>query len=134
MHKACPVVVRNRKGQLDILAFLHPIAGKQLVKGTIEPDETLKLACERELFEESGLELEAETFIGALEIGEQRISWGFYLMRDNNMLQETWSHFTADDGGLLFSFFWQPIEGELLEVEWHPSFVAAIEFIRKKLL
>ncbi|WP_272972120.1 NUDIX domain-containing protein [Comamonas terrigena] len=52
--KACPVVIRGL-GTIEILAFEHPLAGLQLVKGTIEPGETSAAAALRELREESGL-------------------------------------------------------------------------------
>ena len=35
--------------------FRHPLAGIQLVKGTVEPSENPADAARRELFEESGL-------------------------------------------------------------------------------
>jgi hypothetical protein len=37
-NKACPVILR-RRNQLEILLFEHPLAGVQLVKGTIERSE-----------------------------------------------------------------------------------------------
>jgi|TARA_R100000027_G_scaffold36772_1_gene27027 8-oxo-dGTP pyrophosphatase MutT (NUDIX family) len=60
MDKACPVVLRNRENQLEILAFRHSLAGIQLVKGTIEPNESSLAASQRELFEEAGRTLKAE--------------------------------------------------------------------------
>ena len=46
MNKACPVILRvNQNNELEILAFKHPMAGNQLVKGTIEDGETLEQAC-----------------------------------------------------------------------------------------
>jgi hypothetical protein len=38
-RKACPVVLRRNQDRFEILAFRHPIAGCQLVKGSIEPEE-----------------------------------------------------------------------------------------------
>ena len=52
--KACPVVIRGQ-GAIEILAFEHPLAGLQLVKGMIEPGESSRDAALRELREESGL-------------------------------------------------------------------------------
>jgi 8-oxo-dGTP pyrophosphatase MutT (NUDIX family) len=54
-RKACPVIVRRTAGGVEILAFRHPKAGCQLVKGTIEPAESVRRAAERELQEESGI-------------------------------------------------------------------------------
>ncbi|MHC8286071.1 NUDIX domain-containing protein [Pseudomonas sp. XS1P51] len=49
VDKACPVVLRNIE-QLEILAFRHPLAGLQLVKGSVEPGELTGAAAVRELF------------------------------------------------------------------------------------
>ena len=51
--KSCPVVLRARE-TLEILAFEHPLAGLQLVKGSVEPGESTALAAVRELMEEAG--------------------------------------------------------------------------------
>ena len=55
-RKACPVVLRRTADRIEILAFRHPLAGCQLVKGTIEVEETIQHAAERELHEETGVE------------------------------------------------------------------------------
>jgi 8-oxo-dGTP pyrophosphatase MutT (NUDIX family) len=54
-RKACPVVLRRNQDRFEILAFRHPIAGCQLVKGSIEPEEDVGQAALRELCEESGV-------------------------------------------------------------------------------
>ncbi len=59
VDKVCPVVFRDASMQ-QILAFEHPKAGVQLVKGGIEPGESVRAAALRELAEESGI---AETGI-----------------------------------------------------------------------
>lgn len=56
--KACPVVLRSRE-TLEILAFEHPLAGLQLVKGSVEPGESTDMAAVRELMEEAGIQSEA---------------------------------------------------------------------------
>ncbi|WP_374834663.1 NUDIX domain-containing protein [Paenochrobactrum pullorum] len=54
IEKACPVVFRTSRHGLEVLAFIHPLAGKQFVKGTVEDAETARYAAEQELREESG--------------------------------------------------------------------------------
>ncbi|WP_432767542.1 NUDIX domain-containing protein [Pseudomonas frederiksbergensis] len=54
-NKACPVILSSIPGT-HILLFRHPIAGVQLVKGTIEIGETPAQTALRELSEESGIE------------------------------------------------------------------------------
>lgn len=39
---------------------------------------------------------------------------------------------TQDEGGLVFSFFWQPLDAELTG-EWHPAAVRAVEFVRARI-
>ncbi|MFT3757807.1 NUDIX domain-containing protein [Thauera sp.] len=53
--KSCPVLLR-RDGEVGILAFQHPIAGFQIVKGSIEEGESPEEAAIRELAEESGVQ------------------------------------------------------------------------------
>ena len=50
MKKIVPVVLRHQQQGLEILAFRHPLAGTQLVKGTIEQDEKHEQAAVRGLF------------------------------------------------------------------------------------
>jgi 8-oxo-dGTP pyrophosphatase MutT (NUDIX family) len=54
MKKVVPVILRHPTQSLEILAFRHPLAGSQLVKGTIEQGEKYDEAAIRELFEETG--------------------------------------------------------------------------------
>lgn len=130
MNKACPVILRKIGGQTEILAFRHPLAGKQLVKGTIEANEPLTAACQRELFEESGIHAETVRFLGKWVSGYENQVWGFYLMACADSLPEQWTHFTEDDGGHRFQFFWQPLNRPL-DDKWHPLFKGAIEFIKQ---
>lgn len=106
MDKACPVVMRAGR---DILAFRHPLAGLQLVKGGIAPSEPPAKAAERELHEESGLTLSAIRDLGQstqIVVGDR---WHFWLM-EARPLPDHWSHDTLDDGGHRFAFFWQPVD------------------------
>jgi len=133
MNKACPVVLRERNGVLQILAFEHPLAGKQIVKGTIEPNESLESACIRELAEESGLEAEV---LSSLSIWESEFDgqvWGFCLMKLSKEAPDKFKYFTLDDGGHYFEFFWQPLRSEL-SINWHSLFKGAIAHINKELL
>lgn len=121
VEKACPVVVRRRGSRLDVLAFDHPSAGKQFVKGTIEPGESPIAAAARELREESGLAIaSAMTFLGAHRIGPERQLWHFFRYAASG-LPDAWQHATADDHGHIFSFFWHPLDMPLNQ-DWHPVF------------
>ena len=55
IHKVCPVILRQREESWQILAFRHPQAGTQLIKGTPEAGEQPESAVLRELAEESGI-------------------------------------------------------------------------------
>ena len=117
---------------MGVLAFIHPLAGNQLVKGTIESKECLEQACIRELKEESGITANPAMALGTWDSKYQNQKWGFYLMESREHLPDSWDHFTEDDGGHLFHFFWQPIHGELSN-NWHPLFIGAVNFLRKAL-
>ena len=130
--KACPVVLRPRSSGIELLAFRHPLAGCQLVKGTIEPGETLPDACRRELHEESGLQASAAQFLGRWEAGFEGQIWGFYLMRLAGQAPDSWDHFTTDGGGHVFSFFWHPLDSPPGH-EWHLHFQQAVAFIKQQL-
>ncbi|WP_172292336.1 NUDIX domain-containing protein [Pseudoruegeria sp. HB172150] len=130
--KSCPVVTRRQGIVLDVLAFVHPCAGKQFVKGTIEAGETPLEAARRELREESGLiELSTPVALSVAAIGSDRQPWHFYQWIKIG-LPDSWSHQTEDDGGHVFTFFWQPLDG-LLADDWHPMFHEAFDFMRQYL-
>ena len=132
MNKACPVVLRPGKENPELLVFRHPNAGMQLVKGSIEPGESLESTCERELFEESGLNGRSSRFLGVWESDYKGQVWGVCLMQLIEPSKDRWSHFTSDGGGLTFCFSWQNINSALTE-DFHPLFQGAIHFIQRQL-
>ncbi len=132
MNKACPVILRRVDGVVEVLAFAHPLAGNQLVKGTIESRESLEQACIRELREESGIAAHPVTALGTWNSDYQNQVWGFYLMEANQRLPDSWCFLTEDDGGHKFEFFWQPLQKDLSS-NWHPLFVGAVTFLRQAL-
>ena len=133
MNKACPVVIRMQGGELQFLAFRHPLAGKQIIKGTIEVGESLVDACIRELKEESGLNAEVSKYLGTWDSGYENQVWGLCLMEVQSPLPDAFTHFTLDDGGHNFEFFWQAFSSEPGD-EWHPLFNNAIRTIYDRLV
>lgn len=137
VEKAVPVVLRQRDERLEILAFRHPKAGTQLVKGTLEPDETLAAGALRELAEESGIgTAEAVAEVGALPFLDIGQRWHFVLCRGSDDLAEPlpdeWDFFTQDDGGHRFSFFWHDLDAQP-DGSWHAHFHAALAFLREQM-
>ena len=129
-RKACPVVLRETSaGRIEILAFRHPLAGTQLVKGTIEIAESVQRAAERELLEESGLVGTAIADLGTLQMSEPEEHEWHFVMCKVKQPAESWTHWTSDGGGLDFEFFWHPLDQEPDET-WHPIFKRALNFIR----
>jgi 8-oxo-dGTP pyrophosphatase MutT (NUDIX family) len=130
LRKACPVVLRETSaGRIEILAFRHPVAGTQLVKGTIEIAESVQRAAERELLEESGLVGTAIANLGTLQMSEPEEHEWHFVMCKVEQPAESWTHWTSDGGGLDFAFFWHPLDQEPDET-WHPIFKRALNFIR----
>jgi 8-oxo-dGTP pyrophosphatase MutT (NUDIX family) len=131
IHKVCPVITRH--AHTEILLFKHPLAGTQLIKGTVEAhDVNLISAALRELEEESGIlpaQVQKTTDWGSWESGFQEQSWHFVYCETAD-LPEHWSHFTHDDGGHHFTFFWHSLKQQA-PPDCHPVFIAAITQIKQ---
>jgi 8-oxo-dGTP pyrophosphatase MutT (NUDIX family) len=127
-EKVVPVVLRQR-GETEILGFVHPLAGRQVVKGTIEPGESPEAAALRELAEEAGITgVRATGSLGRSSDIVAGETWHFVRVAVPE-LPEHWVHHTADDGGRDFDFFWQSLQTPP-DVEWHENFQRALTFIR----
>lgn len=132
MNKACPVVLRHNNNQLELLAFKHPANGVQLVKGGIKKGEHLADACVRELMEESGIQAEVVKQLGVWEPGFKNQIWGFCLMHYDGILPDAWDHNTHDDGGHVFSLFWQPLNSTP-DNNWNRVYKDAFQYIKHAL-
>lgn len=133
IQKVVPVVLRQQGEQLQILVFRHPLAGIQIVKGTVEQGESLGNAALRELFEESGIDSASiETFIGVYSPQQPGADWFIFLCQVNETLADHWVHHCADDGGLNFEFFWHPVFSPPTP-EWHMIFQDLLKFIQDQL-
>jgi len=131
--KAVPVILRQRGGRTEVLVFLHPHAGTQVVKGTVEPGESVSQACVRELAEESGVTgAECVRDLGTWEQCPRGQVWHFREMGVSGELPETWSHFTQDGGGQVFTFRWHVL-GQPAPADCHPTFVSALRFLQDRL-
>lgn len=129
--KACPVVLRGAGAQREVLAFVHPEMGKELVKGTIEPGESPRDAALRELREESGIaNARVVADLGRWDSDHGGHVWSFHLCEVDGTLPERWVHHAQEDGGLDFRFFWHPL-GEAPVDGWHRVFRDALAFIRQ---
>jgi 8-oxo-dGTP pyrophosphatase MutT (NUDIX family) len=129
--KACPVLCDSTASK--IMAFRHPSAGIQLVKGSIEPGEHPADAALRELREESGIANAAVCQdLGLWDAQHDGQIWSFQLCSTSQSLPESWNHRCEDDGGLDLHFFWHDLNCEPSE-HWHPVFRRALEFIRSSL-
>lgn len=131
IDKACPVVLRS-KAVLEVLAFAHPLAGLQLVKGSVEPGEASAVAAVRELAEEAGINGEVLADLGVWHSPLTGHNWAFHQCQVAHDLPDTWTHFAEDDGGHEFRFFWQPLFSEP-SAAWHPLFQGALAFLRQRL-
>ena len=95
--RVCVVVRRGR----DVLAFEHPQAGLQLVKGRPEPGEGVAATARRELFEEAGIRARRLRRRGWVP----QLRW--HLVEAwTGRLPDRWIHRCADDGGHDFAFRW----------------------------
>jgi 8-oxo-dGTP pyrophosphatase MutT (NUDIX family) len=131
IDKVCPVVFRDASLR-QILAFEHPAAGVQLVKGGIEPGETVRAAALRELEEEAGI---ANTGIahdlGTWDSEHRGHVWSLQMCTFTPTLPDSWVHRCADDGGHYLKFFWHDVAAEPTE-EWRPHYRRALKAIRER--
>ncbi|MFQ6571976.1 NUDIX hydrolase [Pseudomonas sp. UM16] len=132
-NKACPIVLSGTTIP-RILLFRHPLAGVQLVKGTIEPGETPDKAALRELSEESGIDSATVVCdLGCWHAGHLDQVWSFQRCEVHVSLPEQWVHQTLDDHGHAFSFFWASLD-DLPFAQCHPIFHRALLYVAGALL
>ena len=125
VEKVCPLVLRRKHAGYEILAFEHPQARFQLVKGTIEIGESIHEVCRRELKEESGLVGVVGEDLGSWQYSQESPVWALCLMKVEGDIPEHWQYATNDGGGLLFDFFWQGVN-TVLSKKFHPIYIAVI--------
>ncbi|KDM93469.1 NUDIX domain-containing protein [Photobacterium galatheae] len=128
--KVCPLVLRSGVNGLEILLFKHPLAGVQLVKGTLEfSDCSIESAALRELAEESGIhDVRFAGYLGLWESGYQNQLWHFVLC-ECGFLPCHWIFHTLDDGGHDFEFFWHDLR-EPVRFKCHDVFMRAIDYVK----
>lgn len=129
---ACPVALHPDGAPLRIPVLKHPAERYQLVKGGIEAGEAPERAAARELFEESGLETRSAIFLAASQDLYPGEIWHFSLCRVAPPVRDRWQHFCKDDGGHLLQYHWHGLNDPPPQ-QMHPTFVAALEFIRSLL-
>lgn len=131
IEKVCPYVLRSVGDRREILVFRHPLAGHQLVKGTLERGETVERGALRELVEEAGL---AGTVAGGLtwsspDIADDQL-WHFVQVTVPPQ-PDNFEFFCADDGGHRFAFFWWPLS-KMPGASWHETYRRALGEIRAR--
>ena len=129
-NKVCPVVLRGFGENQEILAFEHPLAGCQLIKGSIDDHESVGAAALRELAEESGIRATINRELGLWTSGYNGQVWAFVQCTPIEDLPQTWVHHASDDGGHDFRFFWHRLFKPAGEEGWHTVFRDALAFVR----
>ncbi len=110
-----------RNAGREILVFDHadfPEAGTQVVGGTLEAGEDLRVALAREVLEESGLVIAPLAFSKVGETTYHRkdrpeVNFRHYFSYHSENLPDSWSHVvksSGEDNAMVFDFFWLPIE------------------------
>jgi len=128
--KVCPVVFRD-SSMRQILAFEHPEAGLQLVKGGIESGEDARAAALRELEEEAGISnVSIARDLGTWNSGNGHV-WSLQLCTYNPGLPDSWTHHCADDGGHELKFFWHDMYREPGQ-DWPEVYQRALATIRER--
>ena len=88
IEKVVPVIFRNINQRTEILVFKHPIAGIQIVKGTVETNEELEEAALRELYEESGISsAHIHSYLGLHHPSEQGPNWHVFICHSTETIK-----------------------------------------------
>lgn len=139
--KACVSLWRTGNQGIEVLAFKHPLAGSQLVKGTHEAGEDILETARRELHEESGLIFDQlAPSIGNIHYllpGDddqaeplELQTWHLFLEPAPAGTPSHWSHQATgspEENGLIFEFFWQPLSAASDNLDFAPIFQLAIQ-------
>ena len=128
-NKSCAVVVRDAAGALNVLAFRHPTAGCQLVKGTVEDGESAAAAAVRELKEEAGVVATVAADLGLWPSRHESQVWLLHLCEPSVDPPDSWTPWCEDDGCHGLEFFWQSQSSNDLQA-WHPVHARALAFVR----
>lgn len=147
VYKACPCVLRKGPVGYELLVFEHPLAGRQIPKGTIDAGENPGAAAVRELEEESGvrasrivsriaeIEMLRTTSLYPHKKVPRLESWHLYHLEVPHEVtaREHWIHAaegSADEQGLPFAYFWFPIADSLESFEsyWHEVLLAVRKY------
>ncbi|MCB0421304.1 MAG: NUDIX domain-containing protein [Bdellovibrionales bacterium] len=118
--KVLAYIFRENEGVRELLVFDHrdyPNVNPQVPAGTVESDESLEEAVLREVYEESGVELEVEpSYLGSYDYQHdekyqlhQRHVYSFNV----SGLPSNWEHRISEgqeDKGLIFDFYWIAID------------------------
>lgn len=130
IKKVVPIILRQHDLGLQLLVFQHPLAGIQIVKGTVELNESLEEAALRELFEETGIQsAHIQKFLGIHYPKENGPDWCVFVCETQENLLDQWVHYCHDDGGLEFKFFWHFLYTKPTS-DWHSLFQDLLVFIQ----
>ena len=142
--KAVPCVLKDLDESPKILAFIHPppLEDFQIPKGTVEAEESIRVAVLRELYEESGIQhAQIMDKIGRLELitpsgpnggqAEERQYWEVFHIAATVELPDQWNHTVSGDGvdeGMTFRYFWHDLSAS--EARFHPKFQSLLALVR----
>lgn len=146
--KACVSLWRPAADGIEILAFKHPLAGSQLVKGTQDPGELIEATALREFQEESGLQLQQlGPSLGSIHLllpgGAHQTeplelqTWHLFLEPapvDLPGLAEQWLHQASgspEEDGLSFDFFWQRLDKARQNTDFAMIFQMAMQLFKQ---
>jgi len=129
IHKACPILLRGSPASPQILAFAHPRAGLQIVKGTIETGENPAVAALRELDEEAGIAAATISLsLGSHDDIQPGERWHLFIVSAAD-LPATWDHAAIGADGDTYRFFWHSL-GDAEPGGFDPRFLRAMDKVR----
>lgn len=129
----CPIVLRQSANGPEIMAFRHPQAGRQIIKGVMEDGDVPREVALRELKSDSGLSPSAQPVdLGKSKGIEQGEAWHFFACPVASLPDE-WNYICAADNDQEYAFFWQKLDEFIDDSEWNPGIIRAFRFVQGKL-
>lgn len=137
--KVWAYIVREHRGEIELLVFehVHLDAGIQIPGGSVEPNESIAAAVEREVFEESGIRVDSFALLQTVERNWDRIAVRAHLLAAwaPDKLADEWIHEvtgSGGDNGMCFRYYWLPrVDWSLVYGDFKMGYPALNEFIKQ---